>query len=756
MPEASGGASLPAAVHKPASGGGIAARLGAEVAGGLAGSVVSLALALSMGILAFAPLGSEHAAVGVAAGFAAAIYGQIVVALAGGTMHPGSVPRASTSLLLAAFVAVVAQDPAFAPSATRGPERVVALAGLCVVLSGIVQLALGWLRLSQFARYVPYPFIAGFMCGIAVLVLESQLPAMTGVSPDALFTLHGWKAFEVATLAVGLVTGIAFFVAQARVRRIPAVLVGALAGCVAYAALHFALPQLRLGPIVGPVAPGLPPPTALGALLDIAGSDLVRILPALASSAALIAIFGTLDTLFAASVVDLATDGRHDARREVLAHGLGNIAAGVCGGVPIVYSVARGMASWNAGGRTRWACAIACVALALVLLLGAGAIANTPIVVLAGIVLVTSVSLVDRWVRGLVARLPVDAGRRDRTRPLALATVAVVAIVTIALGFLPALAVGFALSFVLLMIGMNRSLIRSVTTGVQRPSRRHWSGSDAEHARAARERVKVVELEGPLFFGTAERLADEVERSVGFADVVVLDFRLVTSIDATAALLTQRLARRMASRGVALVLAGVTTTGRHGQALLAHWNVADDDPRRWFSDADKALEWAERRAVRAAARRDSTELALEAMPLLESLDAEQRAIVARLCTRLDVRRGTVVFREGDPGDTLYMIARGAVDISVLNADARRSRIVTISTGAMFGEMALFDGRTRSANAVAAERTVLYAVSRQALLEDLPAKHPRIAIALLTALARQCSMRLRDTTTLLRSMDDARG
>jgi SulP family sulfate permease len=747
---------VPAAVPKSASATTVFANLRGEIAGGLAGSVVSLALALSMGILAFAPLGSEHAAVGVSAGFAAAIYGQLVVAFAGGTMHAGSVPRASTSLLLAAFVAVVAQDPAFAPSDTHGADRVVALAGLCVVLSGIVQLALGWLRLSQFARYVPYPFIAGFMCGIAVLVLESQLPAMTGIKTAALFTLDGWSAFEVATLAVGLVTGIAFFVAQARVRRIPAVLVGALAGCAAYAALHFAFPHLSLGPLVGPVAPGLPPPTALGGLLNIAGSDIVRIFPALASSAALIAIFGTLDTLFAASVVDLATDGRHDARREVLAHGLGNIVAGLCGGVPIVYSVARGMASWNAGGRTRWSCAIACVVLALMLLLGARAIASTPIVVLAGIVLVTSVSLVDRWVRGLVARLPVDAESRDRTRPLSLATVAVVAIVTITLGFLPALAVGFALSFVLLMVGMNRSLIRSVTTGVQRPSRRHWVGADAAHVQAARERTKVVELEGPLFFGTAERLADEVERSVGFADVVVLDFRLVTSIDATAALLTQRLARRMSARGVELVLAGVTTTGRHGQALLAHWSVADDERRRWFSDADKALEWAERRAVRAAVRHESAELPLEDMPLFETLDREQRAIVSRLFARMDVRRGTVVFREGDPGDSLYLIARGAVDISVLNADARRSRIVTISPGAMFGEMALFDGRTRSATAVAAERTVLYAASRQALLDDLPAEHPRIAIALLTALARQCSLRLRDTTTLLRSMDDARG
>jgi sulfate permease, SulP family len=214
VPEAAGGEAVPAALHKPASGSAILAGVGAEVAGGLAGSIVSLALALSMGILAFAPLGSEHAAVGVAAGFAAAIYGQLVVALAGGTMHPGSVPRASTSLLLAAFVAVVAEDPAFAPSDTSGPDRVVALAGLCVVLSGIVQLALGWLRLSQFARYVPYPFVAGFMCGIAVLVLESQLPAMTGVKPAALFTPEGWSAFEVATLVVGLVTGLAFFVTQ--------------------------------------------------------------------------------------------------------------------------------------------------------------------------------------------------------------------------------------------------------------------------------------------------------------------------------------------------------------------------------------------------------------------------------------------------------------------------------------------------------------------------------------------------------------
>jgi SulP family sulfate permease len=734
------------------------ASLGGDIAGGIAGSISSLALVLSFGILAFAPLGIEHAGVGVTAGFASAIYGQLIAGFAGGTVHPGSGPRAAATLLLSGLVAALVQDPALAPSATQGPGRIVALAGACVVASGLLQIAFAWLRAGQFARYVPYPFVAGFMCGIAVLVLISQWQPLTGLTPA---TTRGgivsiFENLQPATLFVGVVTAAVIGLTVEKARKVPGVLVGLLADCAVYYAIQLVAPGARLGPVVGPVPATLPTPDALLPILALPSEDLLRVLPAIAATAALIAVFGSLDTLFAAVQVDHVTDGRHDTRRELLAHGLANIGSGLCGGVPVVYGAAVSLANWNAGGRTMRSLPIAVAALAGILLAGGRVIAAIPIAVLAGIILATSVGLVDRWVRGLVMRLPQDAERRDLSRVLSLATVVIVATVTVALGFFPALVVGLALSVLLLMVGMNRSLVRSVVDGTMRPSRRVWGGGDAVRVLEARKRVRVVELEGPLFFGSAERLAEEVEPMAGEADVVVLDFRHVTSIDATSALLLERLTRRLARRGTRLVLAGVTVQGEHGRAFAAHSVFVDPSERSWFRDSDKALEWAERRALERAGRSSDAEIPPASLPLLARLTPEEIAIVSSHLIRHEIPHGQVLFREGDPGESLYLIARGAVEISVMTDETRRSRIVTMAAGSTFGELALLDGQPRSATAIAAEPTVLYELTRDALLQELARQHSSIAITMLASLAGQLSHRLRDTTGILRHLDGARG
>ncbi len=209
------------------SGGAGGASLAGDLAGGIAGAIASLALALSMGLLAFAPLGPEHAGAAVTAGFAAAIYGQLIAGLVGGTVHPGSGPRASTSLILSGLVAALVQDPALAPSATQGPERIVALAGACVVLSGFIQIVMAWLRFGQFARHVPYPFVAGFMCGIAVLVLISQFGPLTGLTAVTMSGIASiLENLQPATLFIGLATGAVILATMNKVKKVPGVLLG--------------------------------------------------------------------------------------------------------------------------------------------------------------------------------------------------------------------------------------------------------------------------------------------------------------------------------------------------------------------------------------------------------------------------------------------------------------------------------------------------------------------------------------------------
>jgi anti-anti-sigma regulatory factor len=375
--------------------------------------------------------------------------------------------------------------------------------------------------------------------------------------------------------------------------------------------------------------------------------------------------------------------------------------------------------------------------------------------VVAGLMVTLGFALIDNWTTGLIGRLRRKGALREPALLWAVATVVVVAITEVFFGFMPAIGVGFQLSGLLLYLGMKRSLVRSVVDGNVRPSRRVWGGEDAVHVRAARQRIRVVELEGALFFGSAERMSDRVEPLAGVADVVVLDFRLVTVIDATGALLIEGIARRLAARGTRVLLAGVTPQGRHGATLMAHDTFRDPELRLWFRDSDQAVEWAERRILEGRGLTEHEAVPLAGFPLLEGLTRIQLKRIEHHFVRRECAAGEVLFQENDPGDRLCLLASGAVEISIIVPGGARARIVTFAEGSLFGEAAILDGGPRSATAQAVGPTVVYELTRTALSE-IESHEPDIAIQLMKNLAKLQAIRMRETNEILRQLDDSRG
>jgi MFS superfamily sulfate permease-like transporter len=595
------------------------------------------------------------------------------------------------------------------------------------------------------------------MCGASALIIAAQLTPLSGIARAdvAAGAAAAWQALQPGTLAVGIATATATWFAYWRLSRLPTLLVGFLAGTALWYALGALFPGLPLGPVVGPIQAGLPLPNALGPLADVPWDAVARHANVIVTTAGLITFIGTLDGLFAAVAIDNATDGRHGTKREVVAHGVANIASGLCGGAPVVLSQRVALASWNAGARTRLAAVVAALVLALALAFGGPLLSGVPTAVVAGLLVVLGINLIDNWTTGLAGRLRRKGALREPTLLWSVATVAVVAIAEVAFGFMPAIGVGFQLSGLLLYLGMKRSLVRSVVDGNVRPSRRVWGGENELRVRAARQRIRVVELEGALFFGSAERMNDRVEPLAGVADVVVLDFRLVTVIDATGALLIESIARRLAARGTRVLLAGVTPQGRHGATLMAHDTFRDPELRLWFRDADQAVEWAERTILEERGFVETAVVSLVAFPLLEGLSQAELRRIEHHFVRRECAAGEVLFQENDPGDRLCLLASGAVEISILVPGGARARIRTFAEGSLFGEATLLDGRPRSATAQAVVPTVVYELSRAAL-SDIEAHEPEIAIRLMTNLAKLLSIRMRETNEILRQLDDSRG
>jgi CRP-like cAMP-binding protein len=147
-------------------------------------------------------------------------------------------------------------------------------------------------------------------------------------------------------------------------------------------------------------------------------------------------------------------------------------------------------------------------------------------------------------------------------------------------------------------------------------------------------------------------------------------------------------------------------------------------------------------------------LTLGLLAFAAGLDGGEIGALRQALRRKELDPGETLFREGEPGDHLYLLARGAVSISIGGSD-RASRIVTFAPGSIFGEAAMLDGGPRSGTAVVDEDAVVHSLSR-ADLERLASTHPALANKLLLNLGRHLSGRLRQTTDALRELSDGPG
>jgi SulP family sulfate permease len=296
---------------------------------------------------------------------------------------------------------------------------------------------------------------------------------------------------------------------------------------------------------------------------------------------------------------------------------------------------------------------------------------------------------------------------------------------------------------------MNRSLVRAVYAGDVKPSRRIYGAGLAQALDAARSHIRVLELEGALFFGSTEKLGEQVEALAAQSRFVVLDLSRLSAIDVTGAIALERLLRRAGARGTALLLAGAPQQ----RAQLLATPLAHVERAPWFADADLAIEHAERALLGAVDMQ--AEIAPEQFALARGLDQAGLALLREALTRQTRRAGEVLFREGDPGDTLFVLAAGTVTIAIGHAARGDHRLVTFAPGAIFGEAAMLDGRIRSATATVVEDAVLYAL-KASDLDWITARSPETTIAILSNLGRHLSVHLRRTTDTLRDLWNVRG
>jgi SulP family sulfate permease len=713
---------------------------GGELRGALNATAATLPFVLSFGFIVFGAIGAGAAQIGLSAALVGVVIGGLVFIALARVALPCASPSATSSLLLGAAVVQWLRDPGLHP-ATGSVTLLLAATSATVLLAGAFYLLLGAVRAGSLVRFVPQPVLAGFLNGVAILIVVSQLAPLLGLAPDAFARLGSaaWAGWQWPALATAGLTALLMAALGRFTPRLPAALAALVLASVLAVSVQAASGGALQLSAIGPLHADWPRPVAL---LPLLGGDGVVLLAAhgrtIVVTAALLALVGALESVLNLMAVDQQSDQRSDPNRVLLALGGANIASAVFGGLPLVYLRLRAVATLKGGGRGWRSALLGCLALAALFALALPLLQRIPTAVVAGVVVMLAWTLVDPW----TGRLLVQAWRGEHSvdRNLSLGVIAAVFATTALAGFASGVALGVLLAMVIFIRALQRSLVRLRCTAVEVPSRRVYPAPLEQALRPLRARIELIELEGALFFGNAQRLLQEAEELPPGAAFLVLDLRRVSSIDASGAFALGALSERLHRQGVSLLLAGVDLANRHGMALRAHGLLAPGTAGPiLMPDADHAIEHAERQLLlRAGTPLETLEMALEDCALLQGLDAPARAVLAAVLQQRQLAPGERLFAQGEAGDALYILSAGSV--SVLDRE-RGQRFVSFSPGMSFGETAVLDGGGRTADAVADQPSTVHALSAAAMAE-LQRQHPALAAQIYRNLALHLSERLR--------------
>ncbi len=711
---------------------------------------------LNYGLITLAPLGATYGSLGIMLAFMGCILAGLFGPLLGGTRGVISGSRPGIAIILAHLIETLLRHPDFPLGAPGTAPAILLLLLSCCALAGLLQMAIGAAGLGRAIRYLPYPVLSGLMCGIALLMLLSALKPLFGLDRHAAWAALGWA--DVRWLSV-VVAGASLYLSFAPprfLRPIPPPILALTGGTALYYALGLAAGPEWLGPTLPALSFQWPGQwlSARETLLPDARQWLAH-LPTLLPFAATIAVLASLEAMLCAVSADQLLHSRHDSRRELLAQGGANLGAALLGGTTTAGTAARLLANVRGGGRTPTASLFYALGMAVVVLLGLPWLSRVPEAVTAVLLVAIAVGMVDDWLRRLLRQLIGGLGRGvspaeavQHRQLLAQGGLAAgVALTAVFLGLLWAVGVGVLAAMVLFVRNNSRPVVGRISSGSQRHSLRVRSAADMHWLETYGRQIALMELQGSLFFGTADRMQQAVEQSS--ARWVILDFGGVKEVDATGVRCLQQLASRLERQGCHLLLARVPPESAVGRNLLG-FGLALSLPRQyWFADADSALEFCENLLLdeRGGAATHDAPVSLDDCLLARGLSAAELRLLESCMACHTLAQGSEVFAQGDAGDALYLVSRGTVSIRLPGQGSHSHRIAAFGPGVIFGEMSLLEGKPRSATAVADEDVELWSLSRDRL-DWLQDNHPGVAARLVRNLSLDLADRLRLTTAAL--------
>ena len=413
---------------------------------------------------------------------------------------------------------------------------------IATVMAGLLLIGMGAMRLGGVIKFVPQPVIIGFTSGIALIIFSGQIKDAFGLT-IASVPVDFWAKWQAYAAHAGTISYSATAITAATIAmliwwprislKVPAPFV-ALVATTAMAHL-FNLPIETIGSRFGTVGGGLPVPHVPHVTMELVRN--------LAGPAVTIALLAAIESLLSAVVADGMIGGKHRSNIELVAQGVANVVSPLFGGLPATGAIARTATNIKSGGRTPVAGIVHAVVLLLIALFVGQWAALIPMATLAGILTMVAYHM-SEW-RNFRAHL-----RAPRADVVVLLTTFVL---TVVVDLTAALQVGMVLSAFLFMKRMAevanvQAVTRELVDGPEGPNALAFAPKEIPQG------VEVFAIDGPFFFGAAERFKEALGEIGRTPRVLILRVRNVPAIDATGIALLRDLHRRAQRDGTAVWL----------------------------------------------------------------------------------------------------------------------------------------------------------------------------------------------------------
>ena len=501
-----------------------------DILAGITVGIIALPLALAFG---------EISQLGPIAGIWGAIAGGLIGGLFGGCLVGVSGPTAPKAAQIAAFMSF------FVIGELNNPDLVAAFS--IIFLSGLILVGISLLKISRFIHYTPYPVIAGFMCGIGVIVILTQINAFVGLGAEA--NLHNvvlnikytFQNYNSDALIVSIPCLITLFMWSritkkiVRLATIPSPLAALILGTSIAYIMNLNIPYI--GDKMGSATDGR--------IFSFYIPDFSRFteffLPALA-----LAALAVLDSLLSCKVADNLTSTRHSSDRETFGQGMANMVAGLFGGVTTATATMRTVANIKFGAKTPLASIVHGLTL-LAILLGLGSfVAIIPTACLAAILFKVGIEIMDYRIIPVLKKLPISD----------LLVFMIVLLITVFEDLMVAIAIGtifalFSSRYELRSIfNFNSSDLVGGLYGTE------FAPKNLDLNQLDKLPVKILRPQESLFFGTIEPMI-EAYSATDEHEILIVDLSNVLMIDLTGAYALEDLINNTMKKNTEVLITGM-------------------------------------------------------------------------------------------------------------------------------------------------------------------------------------------------------